>query len=72
MRILLIEDDIELSKQVTKMLHKSRYVIDVAYDGINGLHLGNTEYYDAVILDLGLPKLDGLDILMQWRQQVYF
>lgn len=68
MRILLIEDDVELSKQVIKMLHNAQYVIDVAHDGVDVHHLGNTEYYDAVILDLGLPKLDGLDVLMQWRQ----
>ena len=55
MRILLIEDDLELANQVIKMLHTAQYVIDVAHDGIEGLYLGNTEYYDAVILDLGLP-----------------
>jgi len=68
MRILLIEDDVELSKQVRKMLHNAQFVVDVAYDGLDGLHLGNTEPYDVVILDLGLPELDGLDVLMQWRQ----
>jgi len=68
MRILLIEDDLELANQVIKMLHTAQYVIDVAHDGIEGLYQGNTEYYDAVILDLGLPRLGGLDVLMQWRQ----
>lgn len=68
MRILLIEDDIALAKQVFNMLHNAQFVIDVAHDGIEGLYLGNTEYYDAVILDLGLPRLDGLKVLMQWRQ----
>ena len=68
MRILLIEDDVELANQVIKMLDSAQFVIDVAHDGIEGLYLGNTEYYDAVILDLGLPRLDGLDVLMQWRQ----
>ncbi|GFO76135.1 two-component system, OmpR family, response regulator [Bathymodiolus platifrons methanotrophic gill symbiont] len=68
MRILLIEDDVELAKQVSKMLHNAQFVIDVAHDGIEGLYLGNTAFYDAVILDLGLPKLDGIDVLMQWRQ----
>ena len=68
MRILLVEDDVELANQVVKMLHTAQYVVDVAHDGIEGLYLGNTEYYDCVILDLGLPKLDGLKVLMQWRQ----
>lgn len=68
MRILLIEDDLELAKQVTQMLHNAQYVIDVAHDGVEGLYVGNSEYYDAVILDLGLPKLDGLKVLTQWRQ----
>lgn len=68
MRILLIEDDLELAKQISQMLHNAHYVTDMAHDGVDGLHLGNTEHYDAVILDLGLPKLDGLNVLMQWRQ----
>lgn len=68
MRILLIEDDMELANQVIKMLHDAQYVIDAAHDGIEGLYQGNTEYYDAVILDLGLPKLEGLEVLLQWRQ----
>lgn len=68
MRILLIEDDLELAKQVTQMLHNAQYVTDVAHNGVDGLYLGSTEYYDAVILDLGLPKLDGLSVLTQWRQ----
>ena len=68
MRILLVEDDVELANQVVKMLLAAQYVVDVAHDGIEGLYLGNTEYYDCVILDLGLPKLDGLKVLMQWRQ----
>ena len=68
MRILLIEDDLELANQIVKMLDTAQYVIDEVNDGIEGLYQGNTEYYDCVILDLGLPKLDGLDVLMQWRQ----
>lgn len=68
MRILLVEDDQELSRQIVTMLHKAQFVIDVVHDGIDGLHLGETEHYDAVILDLGLPKLDGIEVLKQWRQ----
>lgn len=67
MRILVIEDNAELSRQIRSTLEHALYVVDVAYDGEEGLFLGDTENYDAVILDLGLPKLDGLDVLGQWR-----
>lgn len=50
------------------MLRQARYVVDVAHDGEEGQYLGDTEPYDVVILDLGLPKLDGLSVLKQWRQ----
>ena len=42
-------------------------MVDVAYDGEEGLFLGDTEHYDVVILDLGLPKMDGIDVLERWR-----
>ena len=67
MRILVIEDNRELVRQIRNALESALYVVDVAFDGEEGLYLGETEKYDAVILDLGLPKLDGLDILERWR-----
>jgi two-component system OmpR family response regulator len=68
MRILIVEDNTELARQIKSTLEHALYVADVAFDGDEGLFLGDTESYDAVILDLGLPKLDGLTLLQRWRQ----
>ncbi|QQM29215.1 response regulator transcription factor [Martelella lutilitoris] len=67
MRILLIEDDENLNRQLAQMLREADYVVDCAYDGVEGHFLGDTEPYDAVILDIGLPALDGVSILEKWR-----
>ncbi len=67
MRVLVIEDNAELARQIKSTLEHALYVIDVAYDGEDGWFKGQTEQYDAVVLDLGLPKLDGIDILERWR-----
>ncbi len=67
MRILVIEDTAELTRQIKSTLEHALYVVDVAFDGEEGLFLGETEPYDAVILDLGLPRLDGLTVLQRWR-----
>jgi len=67
-RVLVVEDDLDVARQVSDMLRQARYVVDVAHDGEEGQYLGDTEPYDVVILDLGLPKLDGLSVLKQWRQ----
>jgi two-component system OmpR family response regulator len=64
---LLIEDNEDLARQIKAALERSFYVVDLAFDGEEGEHLGTTETYDAVILDLGLPKLDGLLVLENWR-----
>jgi len=67
MRILVIEDNAELARQIKSTLEHALYVADVAHDGEEGYFLGDTESYDAVILDLGLPKLDGIEVLERWR-----
>ena len=67
MKILIIEDNAELCRQIKSTLEHALYVVDTALDGEEGHYLGETEKYDAVILDLGLPKLDGLDVLDKWR-----
>ncbi|MBT8039915.1 MAG: response regulator transcription factor [Xanthomonadales bacterium] len=67
MRVLVIEDSVELARQIKSELERLMYVVDVAYDGEEGQHLGATEPYDAVILDLGIPKRDGLAVLENWR-----
>jgi len=67
MRILIVEDNTELAKQVKSTLAHERFVVDTAGDGEEGLFLAETEPYDAIILDLGLPKLDGLSVLQRLR-----
>jgi two-component system OmpR family response regulator len=69
MRVLIVEDEVELAGQVGKALKEAGYTIDIAHDGEEGEFLGSTEPYDAVVLDLGLPKVDGLTILERWRTQ---
>lgn len=67
MRILVVEDNIELNRQIKSTLEHALYVVDVASDGEEGLFMGDSEHYDAVVLDLGLPKMDGIDVLERWR-----
>ncbi len=67
MRILIVEDEPTLQSQLAQAARAAGYVVDLASNGIDALHLGDTEPYDAVILDLGLPQLDGLSVLRQWR-----
>ena len=68
MRILVIEDDKDLNRQLVTALGDGGYAVDRAFDGEEGFFLGETEPYDVVILDLGLPKMDGISILEQWRR----
>jgi two-component system OmpR family response regulator len=67
MRILLVEDDVDLQRLLKRSLGDAGYVVDTAGDGEEGHFLGDTEPYDAVILDLGLPKMDGVRVLEKWR-----
>ncbi|MEP1931235.1 MAG: response regulator transcription factor [Roseibium sp.] len=68
MRILVVEDDADLNRQLVTALEEAGYVVDSAADGEDGHFLGDTEPYDAVVLDLGLPTLDGLSVLENWRR----
>ena len=68
MRLLLVEDDPDLVRQITSALSSAGYIVDAASDGEEGHFLGDTEPYDAVILDLGLPILDGVSVLEKWRK----
>ena len=68
MRILVVEDDRELNRQLVAALNSAGYVVDHAYDGEEGYFLGDTESYDAVVLDIGLPKMDGISIVECWRE----
>ena len=68
MRVLVVEDDPDLNRQLTDALTEAGYVVDKATDGEEGHFLGDTEPYDAVVLDLGLPIMDGVSVLEQWRR----
>ena len=68
MRILLVEDDKDLQRLLKRALVDAGYVVDAAGDGEEGHFLGDTEPYDAVILDLGLPRMDGVTVLESWRR----
>jgi len=68
MRILVVEDDANLNRQVKEALTEGGYAVDVAFDGEEGHYLGDTEPYDAVVLDIGLPQMDGLSVLEEWRR----
>lgn len=69
MRILLAEDEAVLADQIRRVLAAEGRAVDVAHDGDEVAFLGQTEPYDAIILDLGLPQRDGLSILKDWRAQ---
>lgn len=67
MRVLIVEDDEALASQIQESLLDAGYAVDVTHDGEDGHFLGDTEPYDAVVLDLGLPIMDGQSILKRWR-----
>ena len=69
MRILLVEDNHQLSEWLARTLRKSRYTVDCVYDGAAADHLLYTQTYALVILDLSLPKLDGLQVLKRLRSR---
>lgn len=68
MRVLAVEDEPALALRLQQTLEAASFAVDVAYDGEEGWHLGDTEPYDAVVLDLGLPKIDGVTVLQRWRE----
>lgn len=67
MRALIVEDEPDLAGQLRRSLEEAGYAVDHAADGEEGHFLGESESYDVIILDLGLPKLDGLSVLKRWR-----
>ena len=68
MRILVVEDDKDLNRQLAEALSDAGYVVDRAHDGEEGHFLGDTEPYDAVVLDIGLPQMDGISVVERWRR----
>ena len=69
MRVLVVEDEPNLLRQLKTALENAGYAVDTAADGEDAHYLGSTENYDAVILDLGLPEIDGLTVLDRWRKE---
>ncbi len=68
MRVLVVEDEPNLLRQLKAALEGAGYAVDTAADGEDAQYLGGTENYDAVVLDLGLPEIDGLTVLDRWRK----
>ncbi|HBV21202.1 MAG TPA: DNA-binding response regulator, partial [Nitrosomonas sp.] len=68
MNILIVEDIQDIAASIYDYLETSGYTIDAASDGITGLHLAATKDYDVIILDLGLPGIDGVDLCRRLRQ----
>src|SRR6202167_1675948 len=68
MRLLVVEDDRDLNRQMCGAFETAGYVVDRAFDGEEGWFLGDTEPYDAIVLDIGLPKRDGVAVLEAWRK----
>lgn len=69
MRILIVEDEPDLAEQLAATMRDAGYAVDTAHNGEDGQFLGETEPYDAVILDLGLPIIDGVSVLESWRRE---
>ncbi|MCC6195795.1 MAG: response regulator transcription factor [Burkholderiales bacterium] len=67
MRVLVIEDQPTLAGQLAQALREAAYAVDVVHNGVDALHAGETGDYDAVLLDLGLPQMDGITVLKKWR-----
>ena len=67
MRLLVVEDDDPLRAALERTLTQAGYAVDTAADGVDAEHLGDTEPYDAIVLDLGLPRRPGLEVLRHWR-----
>jgi len=69
MRVLVVEDEAALAQQIARTLQASGYVVDLASDGREAWYQGGVQDYDAILLDLGLPVLDGLSVLRRWRSE---
>jgi DNA-binding response OmpR family regulator len=68
MRVLLVEDDDDLNGRIATALRLENFVVDIARNGEDALHAGLTELFDVAVLDLGLPKIDGVSVLKGWRE----
>lgn len=69
MKILVVEDDVQLGQQILSALEQTGWVPELAQDGIDALYRATAEEWDVIVLDLGLPKLDGLTVLKGIRDE---
>lgn len=69
MRILLVEDDVQMGPTLQNALSQAGYAVDLSVDGIDAEGLGDIEPYDLIVLDLGLPKRSGMEVLQNWRNR---
>ena len=69
MRILVVEDDVKIASFIVKGLKAAGYAVDQAYEGEEGLHMAFTKPYDTAIIDIMLPKLDGLSLIEKMRKE---
>lgn len=69
MRLLLVEDDVKLGNSMRSALDSAGFAVDLSVDGLDAEALGDIEPYDLIILDLGLPKKPGIEVLKHWRKQ---
>lgn len=68
MKVLLVEDDAPLAELIARTLRAENFAVDIAADGLDGQHMGETEAYDVAVLDLGLPRIPGATVLRAWRK----
>lgn len=69
MRILLVEDEMHLAEAIAQILKKQNYTVDMVHDGESGFDYGLSDIYDLILLDIMLPKMNGLEVLKQWRNE---
>jgi two-component system, OmpR family, response regulator len=69
MRILVVEDELEIAHDIETSLEEAGFAVQTCSNGEDAWFLGSTEVYDAIVLDLGLPRLDGLTVLRRWREE---
>lgn len=69
MRILIVEDEVHLAEALTQILRKNNYTVDTAYDGESGLDNALSDIYDLIVLDIMLPKMDGISVLRNIREE---
>ena len=67
MRVLIVEDDLKIAEPVQQTLRKAGYAVDMVHNGVDAEFMGDEEPYDLILLDLGLPKRSGLEVLTNWR-----